>query len=91
MSGQIEIYQGADGTQIEVQFEEESVWLSLNQISELFGKDKSVVSRHIQNIYKEGELLKKSTVVKNATVQIEAESRGHFERNILAGYRYALH
>ena len=69
----IEIYQTKDKkTQIEVKFEGETVWLSLNQISELFGRDKSVISRHLNNIYKEGELLKKSTVAKNATVQIEA-------------------
>ena len=70
----IEIYQTKDKkTQIDVKFEGDTVWLSLNQISELFGRDKSVISRHINNIYKEGELLKRSTVAKNATVQIEAD------------------
>ena len=54
-------------TSIEVKLENETVWLSLNQISELFDRDKSVISRHIRNIFKEGELLKKSVVAKNAT------------------------
>ena len=72
----IEIYQTKDKkTQIEVKFEGETVWLSLNQISELFGRDKSVISRHLNNIYKEGELSRRSTVAKNATVQIEAERK----------------
>ncbi|MCG2792590.1 MAG: virulence protein RhuM/Fic/DOC family protein [Weeksellaceae bacterium] len=70
----IELYQSSNGeTQIEVRFDAETVWLSLNQISELFGRDKSVISRHIRNIYKEGELEMKSTVAKNATVQKEGE------------------
>ena len=48
---------------------EETVWLSLNEICLLFGRDKSVISRHIKNIFKEGELTEKETVAKNATVQ----------------------
>jgi len=73
MTNQIEIYTSPDGiTQIEVQFEGETFWLNLNQISELFKKDKSVISRHLNNIYREGELDRNSTVAKNATVQIEA-------------------
>lgn len=47
------------------------MWLSLNQISSLFNKDKSVISRHINNIFKEGELERATTVAKNATVQKE--------------------
>lgn len=58
-------------TQIEVQFENETVWLSLNQISELFGRDKSVISKHLKNIYNENELTLDATVAKNATVQKE--------------------
>ncbi|MDD4198887.1 MAG: RhuM family protein [Paludibacter sp.] len=57
---------------IEVQIDEETVWLSLNQIAQLFDRDKSVISRHLQNIYKEGELTIEATVAKNATVQIES-------------------
>lgn len=72
MKGEIIIYQTPDNqTQIEVRLEEETVWLSLNQISDLFQRDKSVVSRHIRNIFSEGELEKNSTVAKYATVQNE--------------------
>ncbi len=57
---------------IEVRIDEETVWLSLNQIAQLFNRDKSVISRHLRNIYKEGELIIEATVAKNATVQMEA-------------------
>ena len=66
------IYETKDGgTSIDVRMEGETVWLSLNQMTLLFNKDKSVISRHINNICKEGELQKISTVAKNATVQKE--------------------
>jgi hypothetical protein len=74
MENQIEIYTSQDGsTQIEVQFEGDTFWLNLNQISSLFDRDKSVISSHLSNIYEEGELDQISTVAKNATVQIEAD------------------
>jgi hypothetical protein len=67
-NNQIIIYQSQDGkTSIEVKLEGETVWLSLNQIAGLFSRDKSVVSRHISNIFKEKELDKSSVVAKNAT------------------------
>jgi len=67
------LYQSDDlPERIEVRIEEETVWLSLNQIAQLFARDKSVISRHLKNIYKEGELDMEATVAKNATVQTEA-------------------
>jgi len=57
---------------IEVRLKDETVWLTLNQIAQLFDRDKSVISRHLRNIFKSGELTHKSTVAKNATVQNEA-------------------
>lgn len=81
MSGKIEIYQTNDNQcSVEVTFERETVWLSLNQISELFNRDKSVISRHLRNIYKDGELTEAATVAKNAIVQIEGKRT--VERNI---------
>jgi len=65
---QIEIYQTRDGlTEINVQLKEETVWLSQGQLVELFGRDKSVISRHLNNIFKEDELIKNSVVAKFAT------------------------
>ena len=67
------LYTSADGTvRLDIQLEQETVWLSLNQLAELFGRDKSVISRHLRNIYQEGELDRQATVAKNATVQSEA-------------------
>lgn len=71
---EIEIYQLADGrTEVQVQFEEDTVWLSLMQMTILFGRDKSVISRHIKNIFAEEELNKESTVANFATVQKEGD------------------
>ena len=57
--------------EVNVSPEEETVWLSLNGMCLLFDRDKSVISRHIKNIFMEGELEEKQTVAKNATVQNE--------------------
>ncbi len=71
---EIMIYQTPDGqTELDVKVDKESVWLSLSQISMLFDRDKSVISRHISNVFKEGELDHEATVAKNATVQIEGD------------------
>lgn len=66
------IYVTEDGTvKLEVTMESETVWLNLNQLCKLFQRDKSVISRHIKNIYTEGELEESSTVAFFATVQNE--------------------
>lgn len=71
----IEIYQLEDGkTEINVQLEKETVWLNLNQIVDLFERDKSVISRHINNIFKEKELDKNSVVAKNATTAADGKT-----------------
>ncbi len=70
--GEIIIYQTEDGlTKINVTMQDETVWLSLDQMSKLFQRDKSTISRHIKNIYTEGELKRESTVANFATVQKE--------------------
>lgn len=72
--GEIVIYQSPDGTiQTEVRMEAETLWLSLNQIADLFGRDKSTISRHIKRIYVEGELEEPATVALFATVQTEGD------------------
>ncbi len=64
----IRIYQLEDGkTEINVQLDHETVWLNMNQMVALFERDKSVISRHINNIFKEKELHRDSVVAKNAT------------------------
>ncbi len=71
-SGDIAFYQSPNGeVRLDVMLEHETVWLSLNQISKLFDRDKSVISRHLRTIYSSGELEKEATIAKNATVQKE--------------------
>lgn len=54
---QIEIYQANDGsTQINVQFEQETVWLTQAQMAELFERDRTVIGKHISNVFSENEL-----------------------------------
>jgi hypothetical protein len=70
--GQLILYATDDGqTRVECRFQDESLWLSLNQIADLFGRDKSVISKHLKAIFEEGELDRGSTVANYATVQIE--------------------
>jgi len=71
--GEIILYQSDDSTQLEVRIENETVWLSINQMSDLFGRDKSVISRHIRNVFAEGELESSSVVAKNATTAIDGK------------------
>ena len=72
----IKIYKSKDGaTEVEVKFENETVWLNLMQLTELFQRDKSVISRHINNIYRENELEREATVAKYATVQFEGKRK----------------
>ena len=53
----------------------ETVWLSLEQMAELFQRDKSTISRHIKNVYIGGELIREATVANFATVQTEGDRR----------------
>lgn len=70
------LYQTDDGrTRLQVRLVGETVWLSLNQMADLFQRDKSVISRHIKNVFAEGELSVAATVAKSATVQTEGEKQ----------------
>lgn len=72
--GEILIYKTEDGlTKIDVKLEDETVWLSLDQMAELFQRDKSTVSRHIKNIFKEGELVQSSVVANFATTAADGK------------------
>ena len=75
------LFNSCDGmVSLSVAVEDETVWLSLDQLAELFGRNKSTISRHITNIYNEGELERLSTVANFATVQSEGQRQ--VERNI---------
>lgn len=70
--GEIAVYQTLDGeVRVDVRLERDTVWLSLTQMAELFGRDKSGISRHLRNVFESGELERAATIAKNATVQRE--------------------
>ena len=69
------MYTPEDGlTKIETTFDEDTVWLSLDQMAELFQKDKSTISRHIKNIFEEGELQRNSVVANFATTASDGKT-----------------
>ena len=72
--GHIVIFKTDDGkVSVDARFDAETAWLSLDQMAALFERDKSTVSRHIKNVFEEGELNPEATVAKFATVQKEGE------------------
>ncbi len=93
--GEIVLYKTPDGdTQIDVKLEDETVWLTQDQICRLFGNVKSTISYHISSIYKEKELNRFSTVRKFRTVQKEGSriierNSEHFNLDVIisVGYR----
>ncbi len=90
--GKIKIYKSPQNKiEINVRLKEETVWLSLNQIANLFNRDKSVVSRHLKNIFREKELLKKSVVAKIATTASDGKTYNieyyNLDAIISVGYR----
>jgi hypothetical protein len=98
-SGEFLLYRTDDGrTRVQVRIKDETVWLSLNQLSELFGRDKSSISKHITNVFEEGELLPDRTIAKFATVQDEgtrsvAREIEHYNLDVIisVGYRVKSH
>ena len=71
----IGIYKSKTGeTQVEVRFEHDTVWLNLNQIAQLFGRDKSVISRHLSAVFRDNELDRHSVVAKNATTALDGKT-----------------
>jgi prophage maintenance system killer protein len=73
--GKIILYQSEDGdTSVDVHLKDETVWLTLNQMAELLDRDKSVISRHLGNIFQTGELAREAVVAKNATTASDGKT-----------------
>ena len=73
--GEVVLYQAPDGSvEMEVRLEQESLWLSLDQMAALFERDKSVVSRHVRNVFRDGELERDSVVAKYATTAADGKT-----------------
>lgn len=93
--GELLFYQAeGDGPRLEVRFYDESVWLSLNQMAELFQVDKSGISRHLKNIFESGELQRDSVVAKFATTASDNKTYQveyfNLDAIISVGYRVKL-
>jgi hypothetical protein len=74
-SSDLILYQTEDGrTRIQCRFQNETVWLSLNQMADLFHRDKSVISRHIKNVFEEGELKSETVVANFATTAADGKT-----------------
>ena len=75
MGSEIIMYQTDDGlTTIETTFNGDTVWLSIDQMAELFQRDKSTISRHIKNIFNEGELIRNAVVANFATTAADGKT-----------------
>jgi hypothetical protein len=73
--GEFLLYQSEDGrTRLEVRMTGETVWLALNQMADLFQRDKSVISRHISNLFEEGELRREGVVAVFATTAVDGKT-----------------
>jgi hypothetical protein len=73
--GEVVVYEAPDGeVRIDVRLERETVWLSLNQMAALFGRDKSVVSRHLRSVFQSGELERAAVVAENATTAADGKT-----------------
>ncbi|MEW5756100.1 MAG: virulence protein RhuM/Fic/DOC family protein [Pseudomonadota bacterium] len=73
--GEVALFRAPDGQiRLDVRLEQGTVWLSLTQMAELFGRDKSVISRHLRNIFAAGELDRKAVVAKNATTAADGKT-----------------
>ncbi len=91
-TGDLLLYQTEDGlTRVEVKVVNDTVWLSLNQITDLFQRDKSVISRHISNVFEEGELSTDAVVANFATTAADGKTYqvDHYNLDVVisVGYR----
>ena len=90
MNSEILIYQNPDGNiKIDVRLQEETVWLTQEQMALLFGKAKSTINEHIQNIYQEGELEKEGTLQKFGISEFQQKAPNYYNLDVIisVGYR----
>ena len=92
--GQFLLYQTPDGdSQIEVKLQNDTVWLSLDQMAELFQRNKSTISRHIKNVLEDGELEEKSVVANFATTATDSKtySVSYYNLDMIISVGYRVH
>lgn len=89
-NNEIVIYQSQDGTiKVDVLFEGETVWLTIEQMSLLFGKSRSTINEHILNIYKEGELVEIESMRKIGNSDFSTKPTNYYNLDVIisVGYR----
>ena len=89
-NNEVLIYQSQDGTiKVDVLFEGETVWLTIDQMSTLFGKSRSTINEHILNIYQEGELLEDSSMRKIGISDFSTKPTNFYNLDVIisVGYR----
>ena len=92
--GQFLLYQTPDGdSQIEVKLQNDTVWLSLDQMAELFQRNKSTISRHVKNVLEDGELEGKSVVANFATTATDSKtySVAYYNLDMIISVGYRVH
>ena len=95
--GQFLLYQTPDGdSHIEVKLQNDTVWLSLDQMAELFQRNKSTISRHIKNVLEDGELQEEATIANFATVQNEGTRKverviAYYNLDMIISVGYRVH
>ena len=90
MNSEILIYQNSDGNiKIDVRLEEETVWLTQDQMATLFGKAKSTINEHIKNIYEEQELEEAGTMKKFGNSEFQQKAFNYYNLDVIisVGYR----
>ena len=93
--GEIILYQPDDEVRLEVRLENETVWLSIEEMAQLFGRDISVIGKHIRNVFKEGELQKESVWAKFAYTASDGKTYqvDYYNLDVIisVGYRVKSH
>ena len=90
MNSGLILYTTEDGvTKVDVTFEDETVWLTQDQMAELFQKSKSTINEHIKNIYSEGELNESSTMRKFGNSEFSTKPTNYYNLDVIisVGYR----
>ena len=87
---EIVIYKSEDGNiKVDVLFEDETVWLTIDQMSTLFGKSRSTINEHILNVYAEGELSETDTIRKIGNSDFSTKPTNFYNLDVIisVGYR----
>lgn len=87
-NGEIVIYQSSDGTiKIDVRLEDETVWLTQDQMANLFGKSKSTINEHIKNVYAENELNEDESMRKFGNSEFSTKPTNYYNLDVVISER----